>query len=147
MELGIFVFKDVYSHQVEIVRMSDEILSTQINHHGTNHVLGMFLTNEQARTLKGFKALTSTAGNMKMMETLIAVNKYPGIFSGCKLSAIKVINCVTGESVPPESLHQVMDNFNYLLDQTKDSEDPIINNFKENKIRVVEPWEMFEAEL
>jgi hypothetical protein len=48
MELGIFVFKDIYSQQVEVVRLSDEVLATQINHHGTNHVLGLFLTNEEA---------------------------------------------------------------------------------------------------
>ena len=40
-----------------------------------------------------------------------------------------------------------MDNFNFLLDKTKDSEDPIVNNFKEKKINIVEPWEMLEAEL
>jgi hypothetical protein len=84
---------------------------------------------------------------MKLMETLIAINKFPNIFTGCKLSAIKVINCTTGEAVPPESLHQLMDNFNFLLDKTKDSEDPIVNNFKEKKINIVEPWEMLEAEL
>ena len=70
--------------------------------------------------MRGFKALESTAGNMKLIETLIAVNKFPNIFTGCKLSAIKVINCTTGEAVPPESLHQLMDNFNFLLDKTKD---------------------------
>lgn len=147
MELGIFVFKDVYSQQVEVVRLSDEVLATQIDHHGTNHVLGLFLTNEEAQQLRGFKALESTAGNMKLMETLIAINKFPNIFTGCQLSAIKVINCTTGEAVPPESLHQLMDNFNFLLDKTKDSEDPIVNNFKEKKINIVEPWEMLEAEL
>jgi hypothetical protein len=48
MELGIFVFKDIYSQQVEVVRLSDEVLATQINHHGTKHVLCLFLTNEEA---------------------------------------------------------------------------------------------------
>ena len=114
MELGIFVFKDIYSQQVEIVRLSDEILATPINHHGTNHVLGLFLTNEEVQQLRGFKALESTAGNMKLIETLIAVNKFPNIFTGCKLSAVKVINCTTGEAVPPESLHQLMANPNFL---------------------------------
>ena len=140
LDLGIFLFQNKNSGIVEVVRVTTDNIRTEINISNGSTVLGKYASNEQARKEFGQKLLSSSIGNVELIETIIAINKVIPSLSSFKLSGINIINPALGQRDIADTKNLIK-HFKWLA-----SKSGIIDNFSE-KVQIANAWEIMEDSI
>lgn len=137
LDMGIFLFQNKVSGLLEVVRLSDKNIRTEINICGGSTVLGKFVSNNQAQHMTTISPLQASIGNVQLMETLIALNEIAPLIQQGKLASVNIVNPYLGQRDIAD-LAVLKQNFKFLA-----SKGNIKNNF-DSILYTADTWEVFE---
>lgn len=140
LDLGIFLFQNKITGLLEVVRVSDKNIRTELNICGGSTVLGKFVTNNEAQHMSTIKPMQSSVGNIQLIETMIALNVVAPLLQQGKLASVNIVNPYLGQRDIAD-LYTLKQNFKYLA-----SKGEIQNNF-DTIIKTADTWEVMEDSI
>ena len=127
-QFGLLLFENKTTHLIEVVRISalyDPKMKEPLPK--GNYILGAFMSDQVSHPSADSLTMISTKGNIELIETMVVLNQFNGLFKGdyTGIGKIKLLcpGQQTGLDVPNE---QLLYNFNRLCQQDTNI---IKNNF------------------
>lgn len=139
-QLGIYAFVDTGTNIVNFVTMSDVDNKHELDlQYKYNSILANVASSASTKNLKG--VMTATAGNAKLLQTLLAINALSDQFANYQIGNIQVVNHKLGQSDYAD-LTQLRNNFKYLTDRLD-----IENNFEKGNLQFADPLEAIKTSI
>ena len=140
LDLGILVFQNKSTGLVSVVRVTDKNIRTEITVCGNSTVLGKFASNFETSKMKLIQPLSSSIGNIQMIETMSAINTVAPLLQQCKIDTIELVNPQIGQREIGD-LNTLKDNFKFLTGRAS-----IDYNF-DSILYTADTWEVMQNTL
>ena len=130
--MGIYAFKDDQTGIISFITLTNVDTRHKLKlKYDYDSILSNIASSPETKGYK--KVLTATAGNAKILETVLAINSLPAQFQNYKIGNILVVNHKLGQSdyISPDQLDV---NFNFLAKHLG-----IENNFKSGLLTFADP--------
>ena len=140
IQLGIYPFLDTGTNIINFVTMSNVDNKHNLNlQYKYNSILANVASSSATKNLKD--VMTATAGNAKLLQTLLAINALSDQLSNYQIGNIQVVNHKLGQAEYAD-LNQLRNNFKYLTNRLD-----IENNFENGNLQFADPLEAIKVSL
>ena len=140
LDLGIFIFQNKNSGLIDVVRVSDKNIRTEISICGNSTVLGKYVSNAQAQQMTTIRPMKASVGNIQLIETMSALNDVASVLQYGRIASINIINPHLGQRDIAD-MNTLKQNFNYLTSKSN------IENKFNSILSTASTWEVMQDSI